>query len=149
MHAEAARERDIARAMLNQVIADNFDGVVVIGDDGRILEASRPAQDILNRPLRGRRIDALPEALAASVAAALAAPGRSAPTSARRKRPGATAPRAISNMSSRFRKCPRRPTAASPASPSETSPNAAPISRGSTISPATTRSPAPSRAASC
>ncbi len=76
MHAEAARERDGARAMLNQVIADNFDGVVVIGDDGRILEASRPALDIVNRRLRHQSFDVLPDALADAVGAALAAPGR-------------------------------------------------------------------------
>ena len=66
MHTEAARERDNARAMLNQVIADNFDGVVVIGDDGRILEASRPAQDIVNRSLRNKSYAVLPPATGAS-----------------------------------------------------------------------------------
>jgi diguanylate cyclase (GGDEF)-like protein len=74
--AEAARERAVARAMLSQVIADNFDGVVVIGDDGRILEASRPARDILNRPLRGRSLEALPEKLARAVRESLAGEGR-------------------------------------------------------------------------
>jgi predicted signal transduction protein with EAL and GGDEF domain/CHASE2 domain-containing sensor protein len=76
MHSEAAQERDGARAMLNQVIADNFDGVVVIGDDGRILEASRPALDIVNRGLRHRSFKVLPSELADAVGAALAAPGR-------------------------------------------------------------------------
>jgi diguanylate cyclase (GGDEF)-like protein len=76
MHAEAARERDRARAMLNQVIADNFDGVVVIGGDGRILEASRPAHDLVGRALRDLSLDALPEELAQAVSTSLAAPGR-------------------------------------------------------------------------
>ena len=52
--------------------------MVVIGDDGRILEASRPALEILNRTLRGRSLDALPVALAQIVAAALKAPERCA-----------------------------------------------------------------------
>ena len=71
LHAEATRERDVVRAMLNQVVADNFDGVVVIGDDGRILEASRPAREVLGRALRGRSFETLPAALAQIVAAAL------------------------------------------------------------------------------
>ena len=79
-HAEAARERDVTRAMLAQVIADNFDGVVVIGDDGRILGASAPAGEILGRRLTGSAVEALPFALSEAVAAALdpASPGRGA-----------------------------------------------------------------------
>jgi predicted signal transduction protein with EAL and GGDEF domain/CHASE2 domain-containing sensor protein len=72
-HAEAARERDVTRAMLAQVIADNFDGVVVIDDDGRILSASAPAADILGRRLTGSAVDVLPFALAEAVAGALGA----------------------------------------------------------------------------
>ena len=78
LHFETTRERDVVRAMLNQVVADNFDGVVVIGDDGRILEASRPAREVLSRALRGRSFETLPVALAQIVAAALKSPELSA-----------------------------------------------------------------------
>jgi predicted signal transduction protein with EAL and GGDEF domain/CHASE2 domain-containing sensor protein len=79
-HAEAARERDVTRAMLAQVIADNFDGVVVIDGDGLILGASAPAREILGRRVSGSAVEALPFALAEAVAAALdpASPGRGA-----------------------------------------------------------------------
>jgi predicted signal transduction protein with EAL and GGDEF domain/CHASE2 domain-containing sensor protein len=71
LHAEAARERDATRILLTQVVADNFDGVVVIGDDGRILAASQLARDMLGRALRGAALADLPPALAQAVAAAL------------------------------------------------------------------------------
>ena len=63
-----------------RVIADNFDGVVVIDDDGRILSASAPAREILGRRLSGSAVEALPFALAEAVSAALdpASPGRGA-----------------------------------------------------------------------
>ena len=70
-HAEAARERDVTRAMLAQVVADNFDGVLVINDAGRILGASAPAREILGRRLSGSAVDVLPFAFAEAVAAAL------------------------------------------------------------------------------
>ncbi len=68
---EAARERDETRAMLSQVISDNFDGVVVIGDDGQILTASQPAREIVGRALGGVAVVALPFALGQAVALAL------------------------------------------------------------------------------
>ena len=72
LHAEAARERDITRAMLAQVIDDNFDGVVVSDDRGKILNASLPAREWLDRDLSGAAVAALPSTLAGAVATALA-----------------------------------------------------------------------------
>jgi diguanylate cyclase (GGDEF)-like protein len=72
LHVEAARQRDVTRVLLERVVADNFDGVVVIGEDGRILAASRLAREILGRQLHGAALAALPLALAEAVAAALA-----------------------------------------------------------------------------
>ena len=54
MHFVATRERDETRTMLAQVIADNFDGVVVIGDDGQILGVSQPARDSWRCAVRER-----------------------------------------------------------------------------------------------
>lgn len=41
------RERDATKGILDHVIADNFDGVVVIKNDGQVLIASRFAQNML------------------------------------------------------------------------------------------------------
>ncbi len=41
------RERDVTQRILNRVIADNFDGVLVIAGDGTVLTASRFADEIL------------------------------------------------------------------------------------------------------
>ena len=70
LHAEATRERDLTRAMLQQVVADNFEGVVVIGDDARILGASQSARELLGQGAE-LNIAALPFALAQTVDAAL------------------------------------------------------------------------------
>ena len=70
LHGEAERERNLTQAMLQQVVADNFEGVVVIGDDARILGASQPAREMLGL---GSRLDiaALPFTLAQTLDAAL------------------------------------------------------------------------------
>jgi CHASE2 domain-containing sensor protein len=40
-HANATRERDSVRVVLDRVINDNFDGVVIVEDNGRIVSASQ------------------------------------------------------------------------------------------------------------
>ncbi len=63
-HAEASQQRDATQGILDQVIADNFDGVVVVDDAGRVLTASRLAEDILGAGLVGRLASAvLPKAI--------------------------------------------------------------------------------------
>lgn len=63
------------RTVLDQVVADNFAGVVVVGGDGTILKASRSASRILGRgerPLEGTRVEeVVPPALAEAAQAAL------------------------------------------------------------------------------
>ncbi len=51
LHAQAAREREFMRGMLSQVIADDFDGVVILDEAGNILANSRLASDFLNSSL--------------------------------------------------------------------------------------------------
>ena len=80
LHVEAARERDVNHALLQQVVADNFDGVAVFGQNGEVLAASGPA-----RAWAGAtpRLDALPAPLAGAVAAALADAGPARQSQAR------------------------------------------------------------------
>jgi len=63
------------RTMLDQVIADNFAGVIVVGADGVIRSASRSASRILGlgtRKVEGERVeDIVPPALAEAARAAL------------------------------------------------------------------------------
>lgn len=74
LHAIAARERDVVRAMLARVVADNFDGVVVVNSQGLIISASRFARDLIGRELEGGdALAALPAELAHPLADALAA----------------------------------------------------------------------------
>ena len=64
LHAEAERERDATAAMLNQVIEDDFDGVIIVDDNQRIVSASDFACDFLNRGLlQADGVSALPPAL--------------------------------------------------------------------------------------
>ena len=73
LHGEAARQRDSARMILDQVIADNFDGVVVVDHSRRIVAASRLAQDLLGGSFSlGDSAAALPDALRGSVDVVLA-----------------------------------------------------------------------------
>ena len=59
----ALRERDAVRLVLDRVITDNFDGVVVIAANGKIVTASQFAETMLGRPLTGQpAVEALPEA---------------------------------------------------------------------------------------
>ncbi len=53
-HAEASRQRDATQGILDRVIADNFDGVVVVDNGGWIVAASRLAEEILGAGLVGR-----------------------------------------------------------------------------------------------
>ena len=79
-HAEASQQRDATQGILDQVIADNFDGVVVVDDAGRILTASRLAEEILGAGLAGRlAAEVLPEAIDQDVQRMLD-PGQPAPT---------------------------------------------------------------------
>jgi diguanylate cyclase (GGDEF)-like protein len=67
-HARASRERDAVRVVLDRVISDNFDGVVIVEDNGRIVSASQSAALLLGRPLIGEDANAvLPSALAGVV----------------------------------------------------------------------------------
>jgi diguanylate cyclase (GGDEF)-like protein len=72
LHLKVSHERDAMRAILDRVIADNFDGVVVIGENGIILAASRFAEDVLGNGLTGREArEALPAGLERTIRAAL------------------------------------------------------------------------------
>jgi diguanylate cyclase (GGDEF)-like protein/PAS domain S-box-containing protein len=53
MHRKAARERDTTRRILDRVVEDNFDGVVVVEQSGRIVAASRIAEQFLGEGLAG------------------------------------------------------------------------------------------------
>ncbi len=67
-HAKATRERDAVRVVLDRVITDNFDGVVIVEDNGRIVSASQSAATLLARPLIGEEASAvLPPGLADAV----------------------------------------------------------------------------------
>ena len=50
LYAQAAHEREFMRAMLRQVIADDFDGVVIVDESGQILANSREALAFLVTP---------------------------------------------------------------------------------------------------
>ena len=64
-HRKAARERDAVRVVLDRVITDNFDGVVIVRDDRRIISASQSAARLLGSTLIGEEANAvLPPALA-------------------------------------------------------------------------------------
>jgi diguanylate cyclase (GGDEF)-like protein len=64
-HRRATRERDAVRVVLDRVITDNFDGVVIVRDDGEIISASQSAALLLERALIGEDARAvLPAALA-------------------------------------------------------------------------------------
>ena len=70
------RERDVTQRILNRVIADNFDGVLVVSGDGIVITASRFADELLGLPNGGSTIgadiaDVLPPVLAAEVKVAL------------------------------------------------------------------------------
>ena len=56
-HVQASNERDATQGILDRVIADNFDGVVVVDGGGRIIAASRLAEEILGAGLVGQRAD--------------------------------------------------------------------------------------------
>jgi len=65
-------ERDSMRGILARVVADNFDGVVVVDKSQIIRAASRLAEDIVGTDLRGRLMhDVLPQAFQDVLAAAL------------------------------------------------------------------------------
>lgn len=74
-HAEASHQRDATQGILDRVIADNFDGVVVVDADGRIVAASRLAEEILGAGLVGRQArDVLPGKIEAALRTLLLAP---------------------------------------------------------------------------
>ena len=73
LHIEAARQRDATRTILDQVIADNFDGVIIIDDAMRIISASRLAYDLLGRDFSSEvGVEALPDQLRNALNAVLA-----------------------------------------------------------------------------
>lgn len=55
--SKASRERDAMRSMLERVVADNFDGVVVIDRNKTIRAASRLAEDLVGPGLVGKRLE--------------------------------------------------------------------------------------------
>jgi diguanylate cyclase (GGDEF)-like protein len=69
---KATRERDAVRRILDQVVTDNFDGVVIADADDRIVAASQFAEQLLGRQLQGERAGtALPERFAQLLSGAL------------------------------------------------------------------------------
>ncbi|MCD7060059.1 EAL domain-containing protein [Pelagibacterium xiamenense] len=68
----AAQERDSMRGILARVVADNFDGVVVVDHRHRIRAASRFACEMMESELIGKPIEAtLPNAFVAALSDAL------------------------------------------------------------------------------
>jgi len=57
--AKAAKERDSMRAVLDHVVADNFDGILVLNAERIIVAASHLAMDILGKNLIGRGVSGL------------------------------------------------------------------------------------------
>ena len=53
--ARAAKERDSMRAVLDHVVADNFDGILVMNAERTIVAASHLAMEVLGKDLIGRR----------------------------------------------------------------------------------------------
>jgi diguanylate cyclase (GGDEF)-like protein len=64
LHAQASREREFVRAMLRQVITDDFDGVVIVDEVGNILANSRVALEFLKGCPNQATTQTLPPALA-------------------------------------------------------------------------------------
>jgi len=78
--ALAAKERDSMRAVLDQVVADNFDGILVINADRMIVAASHLAVDLLGTDLIGRSASGtLPREVEASIEQAFGRPDSDAP----------------------------------------------------------------------
>lgn len=70
--SHAARERDSMRGILARVVADNFDGVVVVDHNKSIRAASRLAEELISPGLRGANIgDVLPAPFRDALEAAL------------------------------------------------------------------------------
>ncbi|MEQ1771263.1 MAG: EAL domain-containing protein, partial [Devosia sp.] len=68
LHRRAARERDETQRVLDRVIADNFDGVVVVNQDQRIIAASASAESMLGKKLlHALAPDVLPQELLAAL----------------------------------------------------------------------------------
>ena len=70
-------EADAAREAISRVFEDNFDGLAIIGEDGRIIAASRVASQLLlgsgNGSIVGRfASDVLPEPMLKAVQQAFA-----------------------------------------------------------------------------
>lgn len=55
--SNAARERDSMRGILARIVADNFDGVVVVDHTKKIRAASKLAEEFIGPGLRGRAIE--------------------------------------------------------------------------------------------
>ena len=70
--SHAARERDSMRGILTRVVADNFDGVVVVDHNKSIRAASRLAEELISPGLHGAHIgDVLPVPFREALEAAL------------------------------------------------------------------------------
>ncbi|WP_417582535.1 EAL domain-containing protein [Pelagibacterium sp.] len=70
--SNTAHERDSMRGILARVVADNFDGVVVVDHNKSIRAASRLAEELIAPGLRGAKItDVLPAPFRAALDAAL------------------------------------------------------------------------------
>jgi diguanylate cyclase (GGDEF)-like protein len=96
-HVEASHQRDQTQGILDRVIADNFDGVVVVDGAGRIVAASRLAEEILGSGLVGRQADmVLPPLISRAVRDLMVAPKAAAhPDPAELVLPGAHGERRI------------------------------------------------------
>lgn len=64
LHTQAASEREFVRAMLRQVIADDFDAVVIIDESGKILANSHLALEFMTQNPSVADMPALPPVLA-------------------------------------------------------------------------------------
>ena len=73
LYAQAAHQREFVRSMLQQVIADDFDGTVIVNEANKILANSRLALDFLEQKAKDSAVQALPVELAKLVSNCFAA----------------------------------------------------------------------------
>ncbi|MEO6395973.1 MAG: EAL domain-containing protein [Devosia sp.] len=102
LHARASRERDETQRILDRVIADNFDGVVIVNSECRIVAASGFAEEMLGKGLVGQSAtEILPPNLAAAVVKRLGETSEAASESGESVLQGAVGERTIEHVLTR------------------------------------------------